>query len=622
MAETSNCGSARPLIEYGGGEAPTLDYNIPQQSCISALGRIELNIPEEWFVDSAAQQPENNWWTIPRGDLDDIRESLLNDITYTNGGSLIDRRVADVVRAGEERVLSTQEALQQTTALTARRSAPAARAPAPRTSAARSAAPTAAQTAAGGLAATGVQGAATQKVSSQNVSSSRATNSRSWNVAVEETAHAINDGLKPVAVATLGGAMTLQFIPPPPKPRPRLYLIEEYRICSYLSDYGAGKTVSTISLLPGEERTITVSSYRDSTSTKTETENILDSFSQESADEFEELIETESGFSTNVSSSQSKTTAGETGLSVGVDLFGLVELGVGGEIESSGTKEASTTQDTYVDTLSRALSKHVEQSSYKREVEVNTTTSQSVSEGESKSVVRVLKNINLSRVLNFVVRQLLQKYVTITYLHSVRVVFSNGFSESITPMELYALDEVLPQFIAEKHLKEAKAEILRPYCAVFNYRQEPKRFIEKVDRKITNCEFLKGGEKRQVFYRKDPKLTDEAEGIQVPGVIKNVQFNVLRTPAVIIEGLLGLAATLDCYNEELQAAAVDRSKLSNEVTRRALDIVGSFMTPEEQAKAYRALLRDCECQPDDEAGADSSDEASEETESDDGSESP
>ena len=67
---------------------------------------------------------------------------------------------------------------------------------------------------------------------------------------------------------------------------------------------------------------------------------------------------------------------------------------------------------------------------------------ETVSEGEEKSVVRVLKNINLSRVLNFVVRQLLQKYVTITYLHSVRVVFSNGYSESITPMELYEYESL------------------------------------------------------------------------------------------------------------------------------------------------------------------------------------
>ena len=621
MVETTNCGTSRPLMEYGSGDAPTLDYNIPQQSCISALGRIELDIPEEWFIDSASQEPDNNWWTIPRGDLDDIRESLVNDITYTNGGALIDRRVADVVRAGEERVLSTQEALQQTTALTARRTAPATRSATSRAAVSRTAAPMTAQATTGLSASAGAQ-----KVGPQNVSSARTTNSRSWNVAVEETAHAINDGLKPVAVSSLGGAMTLQFIPPPPKPRPRLYLIEEYRICSYLTDYGAGKTVSAISLLPGEERTMTLRTYRDSESTKTETENILDSFSQESADEFEELIESESGFSSNTSSSQSNTTAGETGLSVGVDLFGLVELGVGGEIESSGTKEASISQDTYVDTLSRALSKHVEQSSYKREVEVNTTTSQSVSEGEEESVVRVLKNINLSRVLNFVIRQLLQKYVTITYLHSVRVVFSNGYAESITPMELYALDEVLPRFISEKHLKEAKAEILKPYCTVFNYRQQPKRFIEKVDRKITNCEFLKGGEKRQVFYRKDPNLTDEAEGIEVPGVIKNVQFNVLRTPAVIIDGLMGQAATLDCYNQKLQAAAVDRSELNNEVTRRALEIVGSFATPQEQARAYRALLRECECQAEeassDDSAEDSTDDSADETETGSGDETP
>ncbi len=589
MVQTTNCGASRPLIKLGSGDAPTLDYNIPQQSCISALGRIGLDIPSEWFLDSAAIEPENHWWNIPRGDLDDIRKNLSNDITYTRGGSLLDRRVADVVRSGEERLLALKTDVQQTTTTAARATVSAAR-----TISARTAAPLTMRATA----------AAPQTARMQNTSPARITNSRSWNVAIEETAHAVNDGLKPIAVNTLGGATTLQFIPPPPKPQPRLYLIEEYRICSYLTDYGAGKTLSTISLLPGEKRTISLRTYRDSESTRTDTENILDSFSQESADEFEELIESESGFSSNVSSSQSNTTAGETGLSVGVDLFGLVELGVGGEIESSGTKESSVTQDSYVDTLSRALSKHVEQSSYKREVEVNTTTSESVSEGEEHSIVREVANINLSRVLNFVVRQLLQKYVTITYLHSVRVAFSNGYPESITPMELYALDEVLPRFISPKHLEEAKAEILKPYCAVFNHRQQPKRFIEKVDRVIKNCEFLKDGERRQTFYRKDPSLTDKAEGIEVPGVIKKVQFNVLRTPAVIIDALMGQGESLDCYNQKLQAAAVDRSDLNNDITRTALEIIGSFPTPQERTRAYVALLRECECQPDEESGED------------------
>lgn len=189
---------------------------------------------------------------------------------------------------------------------------------------------------------------------------------------------------------------------------------------------------------------------------------------------------------------------------------------------------------------------------------------------------------------------LMQAYVTITYLHSVCVVYTNGYSETITPLELYSLDEVLPEFVSEEHLEEVKAEILKPYCAVFNYKQQPKRFIERVERKIEKCEFINADETK-VFYRKNAKLQDEAEGFTVPGVIRRVQRNVLRTPAVIVDALLSGGKAVDCFNESLQTSAANRSELNNEVTRVALDIVGSLATPEEKARAYVALLRYCEC---------------------------
>lgn len=601
MVDMSNCESTRPFIEPGSGNAPVLDYNLPQQSCISALGRIELDIPTSWFKDSASLEPEVNWWNIPRGDLDEIRDKLVTDVNNIRAGSIVDRRVADVVRSGEARTIAEREAVQQATVSTAAGVSQRARGP---SVGARTATAQAVSAATAG----------SRSSLAPNVNSSRLNNSRSVSAGVEETAHAIADGFKPVVVDTLGGASTLEFIPKPLFPRPRLYLVEEYRICSFLADYGAGKTLGAVALFPGEEREITMRSYRDSESSRVASENILDSFSQESADEFEELIESESGFATNSSSSQTTTTTGETGLSVGVDLFGLVEVGVGGEIESTGTKEASTAQETYVDTLSRALSKHVEQSSYTREVEVNTTTTDTVSEGEEKSVVRKVSNINRSRVLNLLFRQLMQEYITITYLHSVRVVYTNGYAETITPMELYAIDEVLPEYISEEHLDAVKAEILKPYCAVFNHRQQPKRFIERVERNIEKCEFVDANETK-VFYRKNPKLQDEADGIKVPGVIKRVQRNVLRTPAVIVDALLSGGKAVDCYNETLQDAAAGRSLLNNEVTRVALDIVGSFDSPEDRARAYVSLLRDCECHPD-EPDDDASDAGAESTDGD------
>jgi hypothetical protein len=75
--------------------------------------------------------------------------------------------------------------------------------------------------------------------------------------------------------------------------RPRLLLVETYRLSSFLGNYGAGRTLATFSLLPGEKTTISVKSY-----TKTETEaksasSILDSFSHDSSQDFENSVQAE-----------------------------------------------------------------------------------------------------------------------------------------------------------------------------------------------------------------------------------------------------------------------------------------------------------------------------------------
>ena len=92
---------------------------------------------------------------------------------------------------------------------------------------------------------------------------------------------------------TLYGTLTYNYVEEPQVARPTLLLIESYRLSSFLGDYGAGRIVKTFTLLPGEKTKIAVKSY-----TKTQTEaksasSILDSFTEESADDFEESLQSE-----------------------------------------------------------------------------------------------------------------------------------------------------------------------------------------------------------------------------------------------------------------------------------------------------------------------------------------
>jgi hypothetical protein len=77
----------------------------------------------------------------------------------------------------------------------------------------------------------------------------------------------------------------VRVLPPvPPEPRPRLLLVEVYRLSSYLGSYGAGRVLKTLTLLPGEKTKVSVKTYTHSTTDAKQASSILDSFTKESAD--------------------------------------------------------------------------------------------------------------------------------------------------------------------------------------------------------------------------------------------------------------------------------------------------------------------------------------------------
>ena len=76
-------------------------------------------------------------------------------------------------------------------------------------------------------------------------------------------------------------------------------------------------------------------------------------------------------------------------------------------------------------------------------------------------------------------------------------------------------------------------------------------------------------------FRKDAlsRFQDETgNDFVVPGIIVNVDKNVLRTDGVIVEALLGQANALDNFSKGLQDEAVEERKLANERVQTGLEI--------------------------------------------------
>lgn len=524
MIDKSSCQPREPFMKLGSGVAPGLNYNLPQKTAFSVYGRIPSGIPATWFQDYTLNAPKDNWWTkYANVTFEQIKRDVTSVLTAPFSSSAIVRNTKRL----RTKPLPLAVKLK-----------------------------------------TRAEAAVATPIDAQ----------------IDSLASGIRDGLMPVATQSFGGATTIAWIPKP-VPRPSIYIVEEYSVASFLGDYGAGKTVSTFSLLPGETTTISIRTYSERSETATQSENVLDSFTQESADEFEVTLSEETGASDGGTTTSGSTSSGDVGLRI--DLFGLIE--VGGGYEGDGGGEVSVSRESFVNTTSSALEKHITKTSSFREVEVNTSSTTTVTTGTENSISRQLENINKTCVLNFVFRQLQQEYITITFLKSVRFLYTNGFPESVEIVDIPKLEGMLRRHLKQEHVKSAMTNLLKPYCVVYNHKGDAIPFIEQVTEKRKGCPFAEPGEEIS-YWRVRRGLKDEVTGIVVPGPILKVDQHILRTPALIVDSLLGGGPATDCYNTNLQDATVTAAHLENDRLTAALTLLNEIPDAKERADAYQKLF--------------------------------
>ena len=453
---------------------------------------------------------------------------------------------------------------------------------------------------------------------------------------------------------------------------PRIVVVEEYTTESFLGDYGAGQVVNTFSLLPGERTTISVRTYQDKTDTSSTSDNILDSFSDSSATELDTLLQQEQGMadtSSNsdggaysqfdtYSNSQNSSSSSSISASLG---FGPLSAGGGygqSNSDSSTTSGGMTNQSNYsanasrasnMNVLNNAINKHVQQSNNSRQIDVNSTTTDSADSGEETTTTREIQNYNKSRVLNITYRQLLQEYYTITYLSNVKFAYSNGYPESYRLVDLAGLqamlnDILLPPTVVDgviqrpTPVEQAMCILVSPFFNVPDYEDAVAAFAQL--HAITHTSFppadapgffyINSGDAKacsaadDMILRKVKDLSQTyVDNItdftaKVPGIILNVSKQVLQKPSVIAEALLGTVNALDCFNTHAQDAETTAAYISNlsamqniadslQTTVNNLDVItdqlavsgvqqtilGAITDPGDQATAYKKVFGSC-----------------------------
>ena len=416
------------------------------------------------------------------------------------------------------------------------------------------------------------------------------------------------------------GYLEAHIIPKREKLDPRIFLIEEYEIRSTYGDYGAAKVIKTMEFAPNEERTISITSYKKSETTSSFSKNILDSFSEESAQEMESMVEQESSTNSTESTEVMKSSEASASVSAG---FGPIGGSVSGS--TSKTSTANSAREEMARQLSTAMDKHVAKSSSNREMEINDSTTTTTSEGEESVITRVIKNPNF-KTMNLVFRQMEQEYVTVIYLKDIEIGFCYDGADTVRKVKLYELDELLDDILETDECKnQVRCNILTQLMKVRDMNGDIHPFIEEVSEQIFACETRNDGstaivparddnnnlvKKRYWAKRKD--IMQDAGNfhtevrndiLKVPGIIMDVKKRILRTDGIVADVFLGHGEALDCFNQKLQDQATKTEilknqelEIRNQQEQLKLDIVSAITDPIEKVEAYQKLFME-KCLP-------------------------
>jgi hypothetical protein len=391
------------------------------------------------------------------------------------------------------------------------------------------------------------------------------------------------------------GRPTIYPMDPDAPPEPALFLVERVGISSFLGDYGLGRTVKTFTLLPGESTTISIRTWQSSRQSIQESSSIIDSHEQSARERFADTIQGETTDKATRSKTEKWHVEAEAKASWG---FGSAKVSGGASGEYHSSREQFARQ------ASEAVREHAADASSKRELSVSSSSEQTTETGQETTIERVITNVNVRRVLNFVFRELNQEYVTKLHLKDISVAFTNGRLNSWREVPISGLRTLLEEVIEPGMVDHVAQRILKIAGIVFDHKHEPVKTLERItitqdgttaavdDPQLVNGEFPPPTDQMYYRFKREP-LNQAGDVHPVDGVLLNEERITMRTDSVLVEALLGQADALDEYAMEIQAAAAGEKTLANRRDDLVLQTLGAIADPAQRAEAAAQLLGRC-----------------------------
>lgn len=334
-------------------------------------------------------------------------------------------------------------------------------------------------------------------------------------------------------------------------------VVEYYNVSIFSGKYGAGRTLNTLTLLPGEESVLTFSSYKDTTTTISQSSTVFDEVTQETAAELEDEIERE----------QSNEKQTEDSMSFHTEASGSYS-GYGATVSASVGYEtnSSTARQEMARSLTRGLKKHASKASSKRTVEVNSTESSEVRTGSASSVTRNIENINSSKPLTFTFRQMNQEYISVLHLVDIKVAYIGGGDGTYAESPISNLSSFIGRYISKDKVAEVVKDITQNVQTIVAIDESGNDVRQEV---LVQFD----GTSNSAFNRRKSAGVPGYPKIKVPGYIISTDTNVLRTDGIVTETRLSSGIALDQYGFEIQDTDVAERKAKTNLVNAQSDLL-------------------------------------------------
>jgi len=404
----------------------------------------------------------------------------------------------------------------------------------------------------------------------------------------------------PLFSRTLSGKLRISYVSVPEESIPQLILIETHKLTTFPGDYGAGTVVKTFSLLPREETEISVKTWKKTEEETKKASSILDSYTEEKADEFEKGIQKENSSSQRMEKTDSYSVGAKAGGSWG-----------GFSASVSGDKSGSTTsaRESMASNVMNTLENHSQSASSLREINIDTSFEKKTETGKETAIMRRVKNINANKTLNFVFRQMNQEYHSLIHITDIRIGYFNGFPGSMEEFTLAELPELVEKYMknSDAALNELNAIIKNEYQHVLDHQGD---FLPLIETKKIELAGVNSYEYLRVIPPTDPRGQQEyeirkelkynngsilrAKDIRiVDGIIIDTKKLTIKTDGIIVESLLGKSPALDTYSLKLQIEENREQKLKNDKIEIGVKLIEDLRAGrkfDEAVKAYKNIF--------------------------------